>query len=74
MSLEGLNGVALAALLALHARHTRLPSPAIGEALFAFYCRRRRASFPIAWLALDRGFVPHLKSRAWRSSITSTSG
>jgi membrane-associated phospholipid phosphatase len=32
------------------------------------------ASFPIAWLALDRGFMPHLKSRAWRSSITSTSG
>jgi membrane-associated phospholipid phosphatase len=32
------------------------------------------ASFPIVWLALDRGFVPHLKSRAWRSFITSTSG
>jgi len=35
------------------------------------------AAVPLAWAAwragLDRGLAPHLKSRAWRSSITSTS-
>jgi len=75
----------IAVLVAVFARRLRLR----GHVLFAaaaaaivcstvvlgyHYVVDVAASFPIVWLALDRGFVPHLQSRAWRSSITSTSG